>query len=1252
MECKDLDKINAAQIQKAGPRYAPNLDPNAPNLPVHSVLLPVAALAGDEYFVRHVEVLRRDLLARLRWQRSQASKYFKKVKSTPDAVAHALGDLAASSPGKRLAPSRMVNRRSSKAQARLGRLANSLFEREMKGLGERERDQVRNERSELLNLSSSLEPVAEFIESPGFSAITSNCLLIQGEWGTGKTHLLCDVTKQRMERGIPTLLYLAKELPRSIDPLQALCNETGLAESATELLHRLQKLGEQCGATSLLIIDGINEGDRPQWRESIAHLAKSVKGLTHVGVILSCRKPFDIQIFSSKDRRQWVEVSHTGFVDAEFDAQLEFFSYYDIPTPDVPLLTPEFSRPLFLRLMCETIAGLSKGNKSEYIRSVASGQKAMTKILEDFVKKLGSVIEDTFALPRGWCWNLLKGHAVGGNLVGVAPLMAEAGRDSITKADCLHLIAQATAWVNPDRCEELLERLIVEGLLLERLSFDGKEYTEELQLPYQRFSDHLIARHLLERYLNTTSEATIRRSFYVNRPLGRIFEVHWGHTFAEPGLAEAVMVEFPERVKRVSLPDAARELVFCLPKQRRLAEPLKDVFLDGLYWRPVDSFSPGTDHVISVYLNSTRAEAQAFEVITALATRPNHPWSPSRLTSHLAKRTMADRDLGWSEYLRTADQDSVVYRMIEWVERSDGSLTDKNAMRYLSLLSLLLTTTNRDLRDRATLSLFLIGGRHPSLLFDRVRAVLDFPDPYVPERLLAACYGVAMSHLADPRGEQVRSAIPQFALDLYLRMFAPDAKHSTAHVLIQDYALGIIELALRLAPQTLAREYLTHIERPLKRVKSPFPEADAVSDRDFERVKSAFHMDFENYTLGRLVEGRSNYNYEHEDYRVVCRQVGWRVGDLGYSHERFAEVDGQIDRLSTHSRGDRAKIERYGKKYSWIAFFEMYGFRLSRGLLPKWSDHDRPSATDIDPSFPLPPRDWLPELDDTLSRGPKDVVDWVSSGPKPDYGSILKLDEIDGIRGSWVLLDGFIEQRREDDDRSVFTFLRGLLASPRELRQVLMEYDRRAYPGNSAIPDPICDTNTFAGEIPWSIRFAYPLRVQSGASVRQVVSAFETHGSQAQRGIPVELPVAEYLWESSGDSSVNNVLSATVPSPALCERLSLVNHARQLDLYDTHGELASICILGDREENHTRLVYLREDLLNRYASETAQAFAWLVWGERTPRPGVARDLMDKIPRSVYSEYAHIHKQSYVWNGHGPEARMGLREDGDSDRSEL
>ena len=321
-------------------------------------------------------------------------------------------------------------------------------------------------------------------------------------------------------------------------------------------------------------------------------------------------------------------------------------------------------------------------------------------------------------------------------------------------------------------------------------------------------------------------------------------------------------------------------------------------------------------------------------------------------------------------------------------------------------------------------------------------------------------------------------------------------------------------------------------------------------------------------------------------------------------------------------------------------------------MLPRWNDHDRPSDSDIDPSFPLPPRDWLPELDDPLGRGPEDVVDWVSHGPNPDYEDILKLNEIDGVPGPWVLLDGFIEQRRQDDDRSVFTFIRGLFASPRKLRQGLTEFNRRAYPGNDTIPDPIYDRNTFGGEIPWSARFAYPLRVQSGASDRQIVRAFETHGQQELEGVTVELPVAEFLWDSSRDSSVDNVLTATVPSPALCERLGLVNHARRFDLYDHRGALASICIFHDQGEIYARFAYMREDLLNQYTSETAQAFAWLVWGERTPRPGAPRSVIDKIRHSVCSRFDGIHKRSYVWNGQAPEAQIGLQEVEASSRREL
>ena len=187
----DLHRISAAQIHRAGPRYAPSLDPNAPNLPVESVLLPIGALAGDEYFANHVRGLRSDLLATFDRRGPIIRKYFRGVKSTPDALADALANLAAAPPGERLGPSRLVARLSRRTQSSLARRARSFYKKDLTSLEEDAQRRIENERWEVQHLMDSLEPVIEFTASPAFSSITSNRLLLLGDWGTGKTHLLC-----------------------------------------------------------------------------------------------------------------------------------------------------------------------------------------------------------------------------------------------------------------------------------------------------------------------------------------------------------------------------------------------------------------------------------------------------------------------------------------------------------------------------------------------------------------------------------------------------------------------------------------------------------------------------------------------------------------------------------------------------------------------------------------------------------------------------------------------------------------------------------------------------------------------------------------------------------------------------------------------------------------------------------------------------------------------------------------------------
>src|SRR5262249_36538295 len=153
----------------------------------------------------------------------------------------------------------------------------------------------------------------------------------------------------------------------------------------------------------------------------------------------------------------------------------------------------------------------------------------------------------------------------------------------------------------------------------EDFTYVGDDWVEIIRLPYQRFSDHLIARHLLALHLDTRSITAVRRSFYRNRPLGRIFDPEPGaRVFHSPGVASAIMLEFPERVKR-ALPENERELIFALPKRSRSMR-LAPAFIEGLLWRDAKSFDEQTFVLISAMLRGCSGNAQRMlEALVCLA---------------------------------------------------------------------------------------------------------------------------------------------------------------------------------------------------------------------------------------------------------------------------------------------------------------------------------------------------------------------------------------------------------------------------------------------------------------------------------------------------------------------------------------------------------------------------------------------------------------------------------------------------------
>ena len=1287
-----LRKVNETTIAAAGPRYAPAIVAGAPNLEIASLLDAVGGLALAERYRAKLATLASEVQSK--WQECPGgvSKLFREgTRPAPPHLAELLSSLRSEKAGSSRRTIRRIGRASIAIRDILGARERDLW---------KQKEQVEKESAEERAIDAELRDLQElghtnskaraFIKSPAFTLAAENRLFILGEWGTGKTHFLCDLAKRRMADRLPTLILLGHRLPYGMHPLEGVCASTGISPNAASLLRGMDRLGKRAGGRALLIIDGINEGDRKAWRRHVAPIARLVRRYPNLGLVLSCRSPFDQQILDEGAAALFVQVTHAGFQEIEFDAQREFFAHYGVPTPHIPLLTPEFSRPLFLRLLCESVSGKTATSKSRDIAAIASGQKGMTKVFEDFVTHIGRGIERDLALAPKSCWRILKGAKVAGSAesVGIAPAMAASMRDWVTPAECAQIISAHTGRAAGIATDEVLGRMVADGLLVEDAKWEDDNWTQVARLPFQRFSDHLICRHLLDTHLVGSSAVEIRRAFHRNKPLGRIFDLdEFTKSYRMPNLATALMLEFPERVKRIS--DADQECVFYLPRKRRLLGPLVDVFIEGLMWRAHTSFTPQTDRIVSLLLDedSVHARRATLEALVCLGSRPGHPYSPQKLARYLGRKSLVERDLSWSEFLRNAPSDSAVFRLLDWVEGPGRAQASRqSAESAIWLCSLILTTTRRPLRDRATRALVLLGERHPDALLPIVVDSLAFGDPYVRERMLAAAYGALMRAWALPT-RALTGSVRAFAKGLYDAMFRAAAPHRTTHILALDYASGALELCCRVDSRCLSKAQIRRVHKPPRRW-APIPSGYDIREKPCTAADRAIQMDFKNYTVGRLLETRQNYDFKHGEYKRVMRQIRWRILDLGYSEARFKPVDGEIASLNYRygRREDGEKTDRYGKKYSWIAFFEVAGMRASARLIPHLAEERRISDCDIDPSFPEAARTWRPPVPSLLKRPYTSPVEWMRDGGAPNYRRLLNAQLIDGVPGPWALLEGLIQERTSGDPRDVFTFLRGLLVRPADVASLRKKLRSTPYPGNSAIPEPSNDPYTFAGETGWSTKFGPGLHREDGRALPDVREAYSEFRSRTVRkklseltrmerreelarraslarlaerfraefgegdqpkgnppadvvvefhkpehipGVRVELPTSHHGWESY-HSTLNQTGNPDVPAPALCEWLGLRMAGGGPDLVDANGKQATLYRTYDEAgELRSHLLFIRQDLMSAYLRKTRQVIVWILWGERGLKTAHDNEHLRNQIEPVWGSHRHIHKQMFT-----------------------
>lgn len=1003
--------------------------------------------------------------------------------------------------------------------------------------------------------------------------------------GEGKSELAVKVTQADGEFPGGVLL-LGKNLHagQGLDELVSAFKISGRpAESFDRLVEAVDAAGQRAGKRIPIVIDGLNEAEDPRnWKDEISRADELLKDFPYALLVVTLRNEFAQMCLPDEFPR----IQHNGFQEDPQRAVDKYFEYYKIDATDADLPIEFLQHPLTLRIFCEVA-----NPRRQHTVGVEALPSSLASLFEEHFKRVADrVAELSPAAHR------IYSHEVEDALLTIASILWKGNVRSVEFHAARAAVGDFGRWD-----ASVIRALESEGVLVRTTSKAGGQ---GIAFSYDLMAGHMMARHLLAgSSLTQWLQSDEGRAQFQFRETG-------SHTFAYD-VFQALVGLYPQRLGR-------RQLWQDLPDENLVMNAL-------LLTAQSDPRQIGRETVerfASAMRESKPFARIAFKRLRSTRAARAHPFDMDFLHGVLIAMSNTQRDLFWSEWVREESEeveDDFKFLSIRW---KSGDL-DEREIRRARWVMWTLTSTSRSLRDVATKTLYEFAAKRPAEFLRLAVEAIAISDPYVPERMFAAAYGVALTTWSDINAVEMREALPRVAREIYQTIFAPGATHPTWHALYQQYCLGTIAIARVIDPACLSEDEAAHLLPPLSNLPSPFENMPQYDPTVIERARrAAIRMDFGNYTMGRLIPGRSNYDDSNPDYKRVLPAIISRMMVLGYDPEQFEAVDRQM-KSGPRMGNDKHKVDRYGKKYGWIAYFEMWGVRYARGLLAEHRNA-RPSDADIDPTFPIGAASIDLPLPDLFNDQQTDIGKWIVRGPQPDYRDSLQIAEIDGVVGPWVVLDGFLEQNAPADDRQIFTFLRGVIVDSSEVDRLCTLFTGLEYPGNDAIPEQPSYYYTYAGEMPFTSIPGLAVANEQEDDRREYMVSDDRWSNN---GVLVDIPVQRYNWESY-HSVANQNSGASLPSKRLCEALILRYHSNKWDLHDASGVASLYREVGEYDSQISgSFSYLRRDLLDSYLTQSGKALVWLMWGERGVhhRSADAHNL-----HKYYANHQHIHKRTHVY----------------------
>lgn len=624
------------------------------------------------------------------------------------------------------------------------------------------------ERHYLYELTRCLIEVENFSQSNEAYLANIPALLLVGDAGTGKTHLFCDIAKQRVSSDFPTLLLLGGQFTNE-EPWAQIIRLLGLSCNKEELLGALEALAQAHGSRALILIDALNEGEGKYfWNKYLAGMLTTLSRYSWISIAISVRTSYEeVVIPKGLVPSRLIREMHLGFAEHEYEATWAFFGYYRIEQPSIPLLVPEFQNPMFLKLFCQ-------GLKNRGLTKIPHGLRGITTIFNFFIESVNEKLSNQEYLDFD-----PKSQIVQMAAEKLAEMMAGRASTWLPREEAQ---AAVNALLPRNGYEKSLFRhLISEGLLAEdRFRIGDDKWREGVHFSYERFTDNLVAKHLLDKHLDPADPL---HSFMPDQPFGSFIQDE-SACWRNRGLIEAFSVQLPERIRK----ELAEVAPHCADFQ-----PICEAFVESLIWRDPKAITDETMNYINEHVIKHRStHDQLLNALLTVASNPEHLYNADFLHKHLMTFKIAERDAWWSIFLHYQyGEQGAVDRLVDWAWSSEDKshISDESIRLCAVTLAWFLATSNRYLRDRATKALVSILTDRIHVLRQIIRQFLDVDDPYVLERLFAVAYGCSMRSTDN-------EAIGELAKEVYKWIF--ENGEPPPHVLLRDYARGVVELALHM----------------------------------------------------------------------------------------------------------------------------------------------------------------------------------------------------------------------------------------------------------------------------------------------------------------------------------------------------------------------------------------------------------------------------------------------------------------------